>query len=466
MNHNKQQIQYTQIDILIYFVLAVFFLLNILSFDFSKASFWVVFSFILMGIFYFYKIISAKKNISLYRVYYVFAFVFMFYAPLLQYLSGTVLWASNGLTITYTDDDYLQANLILVIFTICFETGYHLFKSKKETKKRNCLVVPSDFAEGVMIVLSLVAFAILFISGNITNRSGYDFENQNISGQVNNVLRFIPVSCFIITFLQKDKNGKRNIFTLFIYIVEIVIIFFPLNGGMSRFLLFGTYMALIALLFSHGKHKSLFFLLYVIGFFFVFSSFNYFKTHNITDFSEFALSLVNFNHSDFDAYQMLMASVKYVEREGIFFGANILTVLLCWIPRSIWTGKMEPSGAIVADYWGSWYTNLSCPISAEFFLAFGYIGIILGAFIIGLILKKIDSFDYSINYFKKGIFCVLSGFLIYILRGALLPTVSYFIATILSLALIYVVNQYCSRIYVKKLPIRIKSMHVFKSNRY
>ena len=465
MNNNKQKKQYTQLDILVYFVLGFFFIFTILSLDFSKASFWIVFSFFIMGIFYFYKIISAKKNISLYRVYYIFAFVFMFYAPLQQYLSGTVFWASNGLAITYSDDDYLKANLVLTIFTICFEIGYHLFNSKKETKKKNYVVIPSDFAEGVMIALSLLAFATLFISGNITNRSGYDFENQNISGQVNNILRFIPVSCFIITFLQKDKNGKKNTFALIVYIIEIFIIFFPLNGGMSRFLLFGTYMALIALLFSHGKHKSLFFLLFIIGFFFVFSSFNYFKTHNITDFSEFSLSLVNFNHSDFDAYQMLMASIKYVEREGVFFGGNILTVLLCWIPRSIWPGKMEPSGAIVAGYWGSWYTNLSCPIYAEFFLAFGYIGIILGAFIISWILKKIDSFDYSQRYFKKGVFCVLSGFLIYILRGALLPTVSYFIATILSLALIYVVNQYCSRIYVKKLPINIKSMNRFKSNR-
>lgn len=86
----KQQSRYAHIvDVIVYAVLALFFFLNILSFDYTDVNWLVIISFILLGLFFFYKIISAKKNISLYRVSYIFAFIFLFYAPLQQYISGT-----------------------------------------------------------------------------------------------------------------------------------------------------------------------------------------------------------------------------------------------------------------------------------------------------------------------------------------------------------------------------------------
>lgn len=454
MQRTKNKIQYARtIDIIIYSALAIFFFLNILSFDFSGADGLVVGSFILMGLFFFYRIVSAKKNISLYRVYYIFAFIFLFYAPLQQYLSGTVFQLSNGWTLIYDNNDYLQANVLIIVFTVCFEFGYKLTHYKTTVKNKTYLAQPTDFSMLVSMFISFAVVLFLYATGNITGRAGYDVENASISHQINNILRFFPISCFIVTILQGRKSGYINKPIFIIYLLEVVIVFFPFNGSISRFLLFGAYLAIFSLFFSKSQCKSLFFLLYVVGFFFVFSAFNYFKSNTLEDLSGFALSLVDFNFMDFDAYQILMASMNYVEHVDIMYGQNILTALLCFIPRSVWTGKLDPSGQIVAEYWGTWFTNVSCPLPAEFFLAFGYFGVIIGGFLIGFLFKKIDGFDYSNSYLKKGLFCVLSGLLVYILRGALLPVTSYSVALVISLILVCCINIICSKFCISKKPL-------------
>lgn len=456
MQEIKSENRYaTTVDAIIYLALAIFFFLNILSFDFTGADGKVIGSFVLMGIFFFYKIVSVKKNITLYRVLYIFAFIFLFYAPLQQYLSGTVFQLNNGWSLRYNDDDYFQANILIIVFTVCFELGYKLTHFKVTVRKKIYLATPSDFSSILLFCISFIVVLILYVTGNITGRTGYDVENVNIGNQINNILRFFPVSCLIVTILQGKKSGRINRLLLAIYLLEVLVVFFPFNGSISRFLLFGAYLAIFSLLFSKAQYKSLFFLIYVIGFFFIFSAFNYFKSNTLEDLSGFTLSLVDFNFVDFDAYQMLMASINYVERVDIMYGQNILTAVLCFIPRSIWAGKFDPSGQIVAEYWGTWFLNLSCPLPAECFLAFGYVGVIVGAFIIGFLFKKVDGFDYSNSYFKKGLFCMLSGLLVYILRGALLPVTSYSVALAISLAMVCCINILCSKFYINKKPLRL-----------
>lgn len=450
---STRKIEIKKLDFFVYLFLTIFFIWNISTFDYSTANIGVVFTFLLLGAFFYIKIITAKKNITLYRVFYIFCFIFMFYAPLQQYLNGTVFQLNNGWSLVYNDRDYIQANIVISVFVILFDTGYKLASLRKinKKKKRNYIVKPSDFSSIVLLLISIFAVLVLCFSGNLTGREGYDVSNQNISQQINNILRFMPVSCFFISFLQLKKHYSNSLFWIhIIYLIEAIIVYFPFNGAVSRFLLFGVYLSVVSLFCSKSKYKSIFFLLYVIGFFFVFSAFNYFKTHTITDLSGFSLFKADFCSIDFDAYQMLMATINYVEAEGIVFGKNILTACLCFIPRSIWTGKMVPSGQIVAEYWGTWFTNVSCPIMAECFIAFGYIGVFCGGFLVGGVFEIIDDFDYSKGYFKKTIFYLLSGLLVYILRGALLPVVSYTVALIIALLLVYVINKYFSKFYIKR----------------
>lgn len=430
-----------KIDIIIYFIIAIFFAIVFLSFDYRESDFFVVLTFYMIGIFSFYKIVTARKNITLQRVFYIFMFIFMFFAPLQQYLSGTILWKSNGLVLKYTDDDYLKANSLLLLFIATFELGYkvHLKKKKSDNFVSSFSVKSSSASLFFLQIISVCCVLILFVTGNISGREGIEVAEG--SAQLMNILRFFLVACFIITICQKEKGKKYLNFSLILYIIEIFIVFFPFNGSISRYLLFGVYLGIISLFFSHSKTKSLYFLLFIVGFFFVFSAFNFFKTNGLDDIKGFSLALVDFNKGDYDAYQLLMVTMRYVKEMGVSYGSNLLTVVFCFIPRSIWAGKSEITGGIVIGYYGSWYTNVSCPWFAECFFAFGWFGVTLGGFFTGLLFKKIDSFDYTLDYFKRGVFCISSGLLIYILRGSLLPTFSFTLSLIIALLLVVIINR-------------------------
>ena len=446
------------IDLIVYLIIAFFFAINLLSFDYRGSDFSVVLTFYMIGIFSFYKIVTARKNITLQRVFYIFMFIFMFFAPLQQYLSGTILWKSNGLVLKYTDDDYLKANCALLLFIFLFEVTYKFSKRNKRKNQKiySYTVRSNDSSMFFLSIISLLCCLFLLITGNIEGREGLDSENANILSQILNIIRFFPVACFFISICQRQKNERMFSINILFYMIEILIIYFPFNGSLSRVLLFGVYLSLMSLFFSHAETKSMYFLLFVVGFFFVFSAFNFFKTNGLENIRDFSFGLVDFNHVDYDAYQMFMATMHYVEDMDVCYGKNILTAIFCLIPRSIWQGKLYPTGSIVAEYYGTWFTNLSCPWIAECFFAFGWIGIIVGGIFTGWLFKWIDSFDYTLDFVKRSVFCIISGLLIYLLRGALLPTVSYTVALMISLLLVIFINNIFSKKKIDVLNARLK----------
>lgn len=462
MKIKLSNIKFHNLDVIIYIIIGIFFLINLLLLDYTDSNLWVILTFYSLGIFYFYCIVRNQQAVTLYKVYYIFNFIFMFFAPLQQYLNGTVFQLQNGWKLIYTDNDYFCANVSLIIFSVCFELAHSFFykKNKHGSRRKQYYFVTtqSDFTTLFLILMSVFVMGILFVTGNIVGKASVSFEssNQNIISQIINILRFFPVACFLISVLQKSQNYKIYRFAVLIYAAEIIIIFFPLNGTISRYLLFGTYLSLFSLFFSKSRFKSMLFLGYVIGFYFIFPAFNYFKTHESGDLSGFSFILVDFDFVDYDAYQLFMASMGYVKRSGTFLGMNFLTAALCFIPRSIWHGKMAPSGEIIARFFGSSFTNLSCPFVAECFLGFGWFGILLGGLFLGWIFKIIDKFNDSNSYFLKGVFCILSGLMIYILRGALLPTVSYTISLVISLAMVCGINRYFSFIYFANPAVKMK----------
>lgn len=431
-------------DLIVYFCIAVFFIFNLIFFDYTNSDFWVVFTFYLIGIFSFYRIVTAKKNISAYRMFYIFTFIFLFFAPLQQYLNDTVLWKDNGHSLIYTNDDYLFANIMIIVFISLFEISFYFSKTKQKPTKISLIqnVQSSTAASFCLVIVSMAFLVILIITGNLTDRSGLGEEGSALAIQVLNIMRFFPIACLIVSFLQKNIYGSKTAKIRYLFLVETVIIYFPFNGGISRFLLFGVYLSLITLFFSKTQTKSLFFLLMVIGFFFVLSSFNFFKFNNLSDWKYFTFKLVDFNHADYDAYQMFMTAIKYTKDYGVLFGKNMISALLCFIPRSFWSSKLEPSGVVIMQNYGSWFTNVSCPWVAECYLAFGVIGVAIGAVVSAKIIKSIDLFAESDNFFKKTIAYLVTGLMIYILRGAILPAISFTYAYILSLILVCIINKF------------------------
>lgn len=441
----------TFVDGIIYLLICMLSCFLIANFNYTRKDPLVLFSFAVMGIYFLSSIIFCKKNISLKRLFYIFNYVFMFLAPLNQYCSGIVLWRGNGLGVEYTDYDYLYINILILLFCMIFDIIYNY----KKPAKQNWLNVVSQKQGSykaflIIDLISVVVFTFLLLSHNIFGLESADTQNSNLGTQLVYIMKGIPIGVLSYQIIYWHKNIKHKKLLITIPIVEILIIYFPFFGTVSRFLLFGAYLTIISLLFANAKHKSFFPLLFVLGFGFVFSAFNFFKNHGLYEVTSFSLNAVNFNHVDYDAYQLFMATVYYTKHYGICYGHNILSVIFGFIPRSIWVGKALPSGEIVIGTLGSWFTNVSCPWIAEWYFAFSFLGIVLGAVVSGVLFKMIDSyFDGDHSPLMRGIFAILTGFSIYILRGSLLPTWNYTFAIILAFIAIHIVYKITIRTSLK-----------------
>lgn len=128
---------------------------------------------------------------------------------------------------------------------------------------------------------------------------------------------------------------------------------------------------------------------------------------------------------DYDAFQMLCYTIVTVDQGGVVWGANILGSALFFVPRSWWPEKPEQSSHIIYftihGYREVGTNNLSNPVMAEGYYAFGWIGALLisllywGAVsrIVVLSRRSPDSFVFLLR-------CVFAGLTLIVLRGTLI----------------------------------------------
>jgi hypothetical protein len=133
-----------------------------------------------------------------------------------------------------------------------------------------------------------------------------------------------------------------------------------------------------------------------------------------------------FLNPDFDAYQQLSNTITFVEERGYQLGEQILGAIMLFVPNEFWTSKPIPSGPLVASTVNLRFTNVSSPIPAESFIDFGFVGVMIYAFVIGNLIFRVDRFIKKKEKLKEFssipliLLLTLSGQLTLLLRGALI----------------------------------------------
>lgn len=133
-----------------------------------------------------------------------------------------------------------------------------------------------------------------------------------------------------------------------------------------------------------------------------------------------------FLNSDFDAYQQLSNTITFVEEHGYQMGEQFLGAIMLFVPNEFWTSKPIPSGPLVASNVNLRFTNLSSPIPAESFIDFGFVGVMIYAFVIGKLIFRVDRYIKKKEILKEFssipliLLLTLSGQLTLLLRGALI----------------------------------------------
>lgn len=137
-----------------------------------------------------------------------------------------------------------------------------------------------------------------------------------------------------------------------------------------------------------------------------------------------ATDVLGFMYSaDLDGLQSVMNVVWYNATSGHTDGNEILSALLFFIPRSLWSGKGLGTGHAPALAAGYPHANVSSPLPIEFYSDFSLIGLIFAAYLCGKALRWLD--DPGAKGKTSDVIRILAiSYIPIILRGSLLGIVA------------------------------------------
>ena len=398
-------------------------------------------------------ILSDQRLFSISKMHWYFQLVFMSMAPFAQYING--YYPSSYLI---SDDYFLAACLIVLVWNICFLFFYNARSSRKGTKRRRSGKVKNFVLEEKGLSLSakrLLAFAAVvsfllsvaligFDSMFVKAENTVSLDSSTLSFIVKKTLSALPAMACAILILS--RKGKSSAYLLIVIALGMTILVnFPTST--TRYWM-GTIFC--GLIFAFVKKETstrwadfaiCLVLLLVFPLFYIFK-YNTLDTA-VIDFSSFLNIADTFCSIDYDAFMLLSRTIQYVDTNGLSFGYQLINIILFFIPRSVWPGKPHPSNIVVASSQGSTFTNLSCPIQAEGYINFGVVGVILFCFIVARFVKWLDSayWDSARSRDSLSLLNVCYPFLavivIYISRGPLQPSFIQTLALILPAIVIF-----------------------------
>jgi oligosaccharide repeat unit polymerase len=142
---------------------------------------------------------------------------------------------------------------------------------------------------------------------------------------------------------------------------------------------------------------------------------------------------------DFDSFSQITNTIDYVAANGISWGNQMLGVLFFWVPRSLWPNKPLDTGPIVAEWKMYFFKNLSSPLWAEFFINGGWVFVVIGMLVVGLAVGRLDRKSEAVlstTGQPSVIASILPFYLLIVLRGSLLQSVSSMAVILLASAFV------------------------------
>lgn len=283
----------------------------------------------------------------------------------------------------------------------------------------------------VLVVLALSYIAAIGFSTLFTNRTD---RGAALSGALSDeasrtILSALVTLGLLVTVVaqlqirreQKARRDKRPFILLSISMVLLLVIVNPI--GSPRFLFMTVALSLIAALgaFSRMRVYRMISVAGIAALVVLLPILDSFRRSTTTIRS--AGSLDSLTGGDFDAFSQTINTAWWVEMNGLAYGNQLLGVLLFWVPRSVWPGKPVDTGILLGEAKGYGFTNLSAPLPAELYINAGWVGVILGALILGFGMRRWDARSeqrIQIDGVPTVLGCVIPFYMVMLLRGSLL----------------------------------------------
>jgi len=370
-----------------------------------------------------------RKIINIDLIYWIFNYLFFIIAVVMQ---STELYFPTRLPVNI--DSMIFGQLLIVIWNFIFivsrNRGSNIFQS-------NNVLVISKNVSNLYFILSTLFFVYVFLNNGIQ----YFYGDGSIIGSnvsqpiqllVSSTVYGIVFSNFIFIYSRRKKGDIISNIFIIIAFLQLIYIMSPFN--VNRFNLGFIIIFFLWYFYRKSIFAYKFSVIFFLGVLVVFPFLDVFRYGFDSDITfSLSTSLDQFKQLHFDAFANLLATIEYTFEYSLLLGSNFLGTLLFFIPSSFWEGKPEGSGTRIGNYlidnYGLNFNNLSNPLVSEFYLAFGMVGIIIGAFLFAQIINKIEK--NSVKSLENEIlYGIVLSYLFILLRGSLIVAFSSIVGSI------------------------------------
>jgi hypothetical protein len=344
--------------------------------------------------------------------------------------------------IYYAHDVRFAAAVMISVFMVALIAGYVLAEQtgiagrKSKTLARE-IVFPNQIMLVSLTVLSIVLMiaylAHIGIAAAFSNRfefgaaQGTDAE-FGLFVTIPRIVSFISFS-YIYTLYMNSKKSSISYYYFAMNITPFIITNFPFV--LSRFELFGILLFFLVQTvdLKFARSRAILTAIFVFGALFampyVDSLTRYIDTESSTGFEDAYNSYIS--SGDFDGLQSMQNAVIYAEREGYENGKQLLSSVLFFVPRAVWSGKADATGTLTSRAAGYSFVNISQPLPSEFYVDFGLTGLGVASFLLGLAVARLDGWidrNWQNGPRARLVAGVVVAYTIIVMRGSLLGIIS------------------------------------------
>jgi len=363
-----------------------------------------------------------------------FILMFFFVAPIFQLSEFEGYFINNYRPST---NEIVVANFLLILFSFFFTVTYRKFANKSFKPLVSVGDTNLQKLFPIIVIFSMIWAAWAFSSIELYSVATFEDPTDvgsDIGLTIKHKLFFMIPFAALGFYLSKQKNN-RNIFILLMLIFLVLMtknIIFDRRNALGP-----VYLAILFMFFWKEKISSKnVFMIVTPSLLFVFPVLSIFINNPIESWVDvFTLENVvleiqgHFLDMHYDAWANFIASLQFVETEGVRLGQQILGALLFFVPRDIWADKPIASGQMLGEYlvlyYNLWFTNISFPLPAEGYVDFGIFGLILYAALLGYYSRRLDYFVNYGNFVDRTSALYFTFYLLFVLRGSFLPAFAY-----------------------------------------
>jgi hypothetical protein len=450
---------------IIFYSVAVVILLALFALiDLNGADYLVISSFIFIFMQSIVGIAQDKTSYSLNQFYWLFNMLFFAIAPFIQYSVKVYPWI-----VTISSTDLLSTNVYIILINLCYSV-VRLFQrgTYKKTfitnisRRKRFIDWNIDFSKRyfkrtfivflccVAVLIAVTGFSNLFLRANSWGNASELEINSSFRLVIDKFMRGAILFYLLLSILYfRIWNSKISLFWLISILVIAIITNFP--TGIPRYMAGSFY---IGVLLNWKRVFKYNYIPIVIAFFalcFLFPAFAATRNSEF-DISKSANFVLNpavdgYTSGNFDSYVMVSESIKYIDNHSITWGNQLFGSLFFFIPRSIWVNKPTGSGDTIAKAHNYVFANVGCPYIAEGIINWGRLGGFLFIAALSCLIYRYDFFYWNmiknnfVNNFWVLMYPVSMGFLVFILRGDLLSSLSYYIGIIVGGMAIFYINK-------------------------